>query len=138
MAASNQLLQGIKSILRSRNITYKALSKKLGVSEATVKRDLSRGGFSLRRLDEICKALQLGVSDLIQPPNLRSLVTELSESQERALVADPRMLVVTYLLTNDWRFQEIVSAFQLSDNELVSILLERGRALASEAAALVR
>jgi DNA-binding Xre family transcriptional regulator len=124
MAASNQLLQGIKSILRSRNITYKALSKKLGVSEATVKRDLSRGGFSLRRLDEICKALQLGVSDLIQPPNLRSLVTELSESQERALVADPRMLVVTYLLTNDWRFQEIVSAFQLSDNELVSILLK--------------
>ena len=124
MAASNQLLQGIKTILRTRNITYRVLAKKLGVSEATVKRDLSRGGFSLRRLDDICKALQLGVGDLIQPPGLKSLVTELTEAQERALVVNPKMLVVTYLLTNDWRFQDIVSGFQLSDNELVSILLK--------------
>jgi len=124
MAASNQLLQGIKTILRTRNITYRVLAKRMGLSEATVKRDLSRGGFSLRRLDTICKALQLGVGDLIQPPGLRSLVTELTEAQERVLVSNPKMLVVAYLLTNDWRFQDILTGFQITDSELVAILLK--------------
>ena len=124
MPASNQLLQGIKAILRTRRITYRVLAHKLEVSEATVKRDLSRGGFSLRRFDEICRVLQIGVGDLIQPPGLRSLVTELTEAQERSLVANPKLLVVTYLLSNDWRFQEILSAFQMTDNELVSLLIK--------------
>ena len=124
MPASDQLLQGIKATLRSRGITYRALAQKLEVSEATVKRDLSRGGFSLRRLDDICRVLQLGVADLIQPPGLRTLVTELTEAQERALVANPKMLVITYLLSNDWRFQDIVSGFQMEEAELVSILLK--------------
>jgi DNA-binding Xre family transcriptional regulator len=124
MPASNQLLHGIKTILRTRNITYRVLARRMGLSEATVKRDLSRGGFSLRRLDSICKALQLGVGDLILPPGLRSLVTELTEAQERVLVGNPKMLVVTYLLTNDWRFQDIVTGFQITDSELVAILLK--------------
>ena len=124
MTASAQLLQGIKTILRTRRITYRALAQKLGVSEATVKRDLSRGGFSLRRFDEMCRVLQINVGDLVQSPGLTTLVTEFTESQERALVASPRLLVVTYLVSNDWRFQDIVSAFQVSENELVSLLLK--------------
>jgi len=124
MPASAQLMQGIKAVLRTRRITYRQLSHKLGVSEATVKRDLSRGGFSLRRLDAICRALQIGVGELVQPPVLRSLVTELTEAQEHTLVANPRLLVVAYLVSNDWRFRDILSAFQVSDNELVSLLIK--------------
>ena len=124
MTASAQLLQGIKTILRTRRITYRALAQKLGVSEATVKRDLSRGGFSLRRFDEMCRVLQINVGDLVQSPGLPSLVTEFTEAQERALVASPKLLVVTYLVSNDWRFQDIVSAFQMDENELVSLLLK--------------
>lgn len=124
MPASMQLLQGIKTILRTRRITYRALAEKLGVSEATVKRDLSRGGFSLRRFDEICRVLQVGIGELVQSPGLPTLVTELTEAQERVLVANPRLLVITYLVSNDWRFQDIVSAFQINENELVSLLLE--------------
>jgi len=81
----------------------------------------------LRRLDQICSAMELTLADLMQPPEDLALVTQLSEAQEIALANQPKILVVTYLLVNDWKFQEIVSAFQMDDNELIDILLRLDR-----------
>jgi hypothetical protein len=105
-------------------MTYRQLAAAIGVSEPTVKRDLSRGDFSLSRLDRICEALELSLTELAQAPAAGiGLLTQFSEQQERALVRDPRLLVVTYLLVNDWKWAEITSTFQLDDNALVSVLL---------------
>ena len=109
MSARLALLNGIKGALRARKVTYRELAQSIGVSEATIKRDLSRGGFSLLRLDEICSSLGLTLNDLTQRPEAAEVITELSDSQERALVSDPKVLLVTYLLVNDWKFQDIVS-----------------------------
>jgi DNA-binding Xre family transcriptional regulator len=121
------VLAGIKAVLRSRKQTYRQLARQIGVSEATVKRDLSRGTFSLRRLDQICAALGLTLNELTQVNLGADLVTQLSEAQEVALVGNPKILLVTYLLANDWKFADIVSAFQMDDNELVNILLRLDR-----------
>jgi len=123
VSARLALLNGIKGALRARKVTYRELAKSIGVSEATIKRDLSRGSFSLLRLDEICSSLGLTLSDLTQRPEAAEVMTELSDSQERALVSDPKVLLVTYLLVNDWKFQEVVSTFELDENEYVKILL---------------
>ncbi len=123
MSAASTLLQGLKAALRTRKLTYRELARRIGISEATVKRDMSRGNFSLRRLDQICSAIGLSLNDLLQPPEDLALVTQLSEAQEIALANQPKILVVTYLIVNDWKFQEIVSAFQMDDNELIDILL---------------
>lgn len=127
MTASGALLRAIKSALRLRGLAYRDLAKLLGVSEPTVKRDLSKGRFSLRRLDQICAALGLTLADLLQPPEEQELVTELSEAQELALVSQPRNFVVTYLLVNDWKFREITEAFRMDENELIEILLRLDR-----------
>ena len=123
MAATAPLLRAIKTVLRSRGLTYKQLAERLAVSEATVKRDMSRGQFSLKRLDQICAALDLTLNDLMQSPDKQDLVTQLSEAQEVALISQPRYFVVTYLLVNDWKFKEITAAFQMDENELIDILL---------------
>jgi hypothetical protein len=91
----------------------------------TVKRDLSRGKFSLERLDKICEVLGVEVNDLIQPAD-SSPLTELSDEQEQALVANPKLLLVTYLVINDWKFNEIVSTFQIDENELGEDCSENG------------
>ena len=127
MSARLALLNGIKVALRARKVTYRELAQSIGVSEATVKRDLSRGHFSLMRLDQICSSLSLTLCDLTQRPEAAEVVTELSESQERALTGDPKVLLVTYLLVNDWKFQDIVAAFELDENEYVRILLRLDR-----------
>jgi DNA-binding Xre family transcriptional regulator len=124
MSAATSIVQSIRSALRQRHMTYRELAAAIGVSEPTVKRDLSRGDFSLSRLDRICDALNLSLSDLTQVSAAGStLLTQLSEQQERALVLDPRLLVVTYLVVNDWKWSEITSTFQLDDNALISVLL---------------
>ena len=123
MSGAAVLVKGIKIRLKTQGISYRRLAELIGISEPTVKRDLSRGNFSLQRLDRICEALGVSVSDLVQPVDHAPL-TELSERQEQALVSDPRALVVTYLIVNDWKFDEIVAAFRLDENELVSILLK--------------
>jgi transcriptional regulator with XRE-family HTH domain len=127
MSISAALLSAIKANLRMRGLTYRDLAPLIGVSHTTVKRDLSRGNFSLKRLDKICTALGVVLRDLTQPPEGLDLVTQLSEAQELALITQPKLLVVTYLLVNDWKFREIVDAFRMDDNELIDILLRLDR-----------
>lgn len=123
MSASQQLVQGIKSHLRKEGITYRELAARIGVSVPTIKRDLSRNNFPLRRLDQICATLEIAVGDLLSPPGTDAL-TMLSEAQEQALVADPRLLLTTYLILNDWKFEQIIDAFRIETNQLVSLLLK--------------
>jgi transcriptional regulator with XRE-family HTH domain len=117
------LVQGIKARLRAQGMSYGELAKLVGISEPTVKRDLSRGNFSLKRLDQFCQALGVSLAQLVQPTDTAPL-TQLSEQQEQLLVSDPQALVVTYLIVNDWKFDEIISTFQLDENQLVNLLLK--------------
>jgi transcriptional regulator with XRE-family HTH domain len=127
MANSKTLITNLKAVLKTRGITYRELAKRLDVSEPTVKRDLSRGGFSLQRLDEICEAIGINLEELVQPPAPGAPLTQLSDEQERAIVSRPKLLLVAYLTANDWRFQEIVSTFQIGESELIDILLKLER-----------
>jgi transcriptional regulator with XRE-family HTH domain len=123
MANTKTLLKNLKSRLRADGITYRELAKRLRVSEPTVKRDLSRGAFTLVRLDQICEVLNVTLEELVQPQTVAAL-TELSAEQERALVSRPKLLLVAYLTANDWKFAEIVATFQLTESELIDILLK--------------
>ena len=123
MSNSKTLVRNLKTRLRVEGITYRELARRLGVSEPTVKRDLSRGSFSLRRLDQICVALDLSLAELLEPPSRSALLTELSAEQEMALASRPKLLLVSYLVVTDWKFHEIVSTFDVSESELIDMLL---------------
>lgn len=126
MIGTGALVQGVKTRLRAQGLTYRELARKLGLSEPTIKRDLARGNFSLKRLDRICEVLGIGIEELLSSPD-RSPITELTEQQEHALVSNPRLLVVTYLVVNDWKFADIIATFRLDANELIDVLLKLDR-----------
>lgn len=126
-SVARALVDGLKATLRAREMTYRDLARELRVSEATIKRDFSRGTFSLLRLDQICACLGIGLNDLMHPLDKAELVTELSEAQETALASNPKILVVTYLVVNDWKFDEIVAAFDMTESQLIDILLRLDR-----------
>lgn len=124
MSGSKLLLRSIREHLRAKGMTYRDLALRLGVSEPTVKRDLSRGNFSLGRLDRICEVLDVGIEELLRGGgDSLVLLTELGDVQELELIADAKLLLTTYLVLNDWKFGEILSTFRIDENELVSLLL---------------
>jgi len=126
MTGTAKLVQGVKARLRAQGMTYRELARKLALSEPTIKRDLARGNFTLERLDRMCEVLGVGVEDLLSSPDTTPL-TELTEQQEHALVSSPKLLLVTYLIVNDWKFADIIATFRLDANELIDVLLRLDR-----------
>jgi len=126
MTGSVQLVHGVKAHLRAQGITYRDLASRLGLSEPTVKRDLASGRFTLERLDRICEVLGIDLEQLLSMPDAAP-VTELTEEQENALVFHPKLLLVTYLVVNDWKFADITSTFRLEPSDLIDVLLKLDR-----------
>jgi transcriptional regulator with XRE-family HTH domain len=118
------IVDAIKRRLRAQGMTYLALARRLKLSEPTVKRDLARGDFSLKRLDEICEVLGATVAELVNEEPPRELrITRFTDAQERALTNDPRLVLLTYLLVNRWTLDEITDVIELGENDLVKALL---------------
>jgi transcriptional regulator with XRE-family HTH domain len=118
------IVDAIKRHLKAQGITYRALARRLRVSEPTVKRDLTRGDFSLKRLDEICNILGMTVADLANEESPRDLrITRFTDKQERALTSDPKLVLLTYLLVNRWPLDDITRAVEFGANDLVRLLL---------------
>jgi transcriptional regulator with XRE-family HTH domain len=102
MGDTNRIILALKRGLRARGITYAMLAKRIGLSEPSVKRILSKGSLSLPRLERICEATGLSMEELLRPVSAGPAETSstLSAAQETALAADPQLLGCFYLLTN--------------------------------------
>lgn len=128
MALLNELVDSLKRTLKGRGITYAVLARQLGISEATVKRMFSTGAISLKRLDEICQALDIGLAELaIESRSGRDPLAELSVEQEQALVDDPALMLAMYLVLNRWQQDEVLSRYKLSETQWTLLLAKLDR-----------
>ncbi len=124
MGTATTIVGAIKQQLKLQGLTYQELARRLKVSEPTVKRDLARGDFTLSRLEGICEVLGVTIADLANMEPARALlITQFTEQQERMLASDAKLLLLTYLLVNQWKLDEILARFQITENDLVSLLL---------------
>lgn len=129
MAQVTLLVQELKRFLRAQGITYADIARKLGLSESSIKRMFSKQAFSLRRFEQICNCAGIEMSDLIEFMNdRREYLTELTPQQEEALLANPKLLLVTYLLINGWALGEITDSFLIEKDEVERLLIHLHRA----------
>jgi transcriptional regulator with XRE-family HTH domain len=119
MALRARLIDALKASLRSRGMTYRALAKKIGVSEPTVKRMFSNGTFTLERIEQILEVIELDLEELARLVRDGSPApSELTQEQEAALAQDARLFSVFWLIQNQWSFAEILGAFAITRAEL--------------------
>jgi transcriptional regulator with XRE-family HTH domain len=106
---SARILANVKAALKSRGMTYAQLAGRIGLSEASVKRVLSRGTLSLRRLEQICDALGTSVPEMARLMHNSSAerAEELTLAQEKALAADPKLFACFHLVANGRSYREI-------------------------------
>ena len=63
----------------------------------------------------------------LPPDASRRDVEELDEEQEEVLVGDRKLLLVAFLLLNHWTVDQIVSAYDIDDLEMVRLLARLDR-----------
>lgn len=128
MSQIRSLVDTLKLELRKQRITYKQVSKALDLSETSVKRLFSEAAFSIKRLEKVCELIHLDISDLVHlmEKNIE-LTTQLNFEQEKELVSDLKLLLVTLLLINKLEFADIIKVYDITEPEGVQLLAHLDR-----------
>jgi transcriptional regulator with XRE-family HTH domain len=128
MARTAALVDRLKRELRARNLTYAAVAKGLGMSEASVKRMFSRREFTLSRLDAICELAGMEFSDLARGLAAQdAVISQLTYEQEKEFVENPRLMAVALSTLNHWSFEQIVAFYDIDAAECTRLLARLDR-----------
>lgn len=123
MSQSSALIDTLKQALKGRRMTYAEVGRRLKMSEANVKRMFATKRFTLERLEDVCKLIQLDLSDLIKIyEESRHRITQLSEEQEEELMRDAKLLLVAVSVRNRLSFDDITRHYEVSKTQCVRYL----------------
>lgn len=128
MSTSADLVTVLKKELKAAQMTYADLAKALGMAESSVKRMLAKGDMPLSRIDAMCRALKLDFAELARRvADMQPLLAEMTEAQERAVVADKKLLLCAICVLSQWTLEQITSSYRLSEAEGISCLAKLDR-----------
>ncbi|MBQ0943009.1 helix-turn-helix transcriptional regulator [Ideonella sp. 4Y16] len=128
MSTTQALIQVLKTELKAAGWTYAALARELGLAESSVKRMFARGDMPLARIDAICEVLKTDFTELsrrvaaAQPER-----HELTLEQERAVVADRKLLLMAVCCQSQWTLEQVVAHYRLSETEGIALLAQLDR-----------
>lgn len=124
MTQTRDILASLKKCLRAQGRTYSDVAAALGISEASVKRIFSEQTFSLQRLEEVCRFLDMSFYDLARMTRLGAAdeISRLTLKQEQGLARDPLVLTYFYLLLTGRTPKTIAREFGLDDQQQATML----------------
>lgn len=119
MEETRQLMAALKRYLKMRGVTYRSLGRRINLSEASIKRIFADESLTLKRLEQMCRSLDLRVAELVRMAERGDGRTAIpSMEQERALAANPLLLSYFYLLLNGSSEQEIRRDYEFEEKDL--------------------
>ena len=128
MSTTADLVIALKKELKSAQMTYADLALALGMAESSIKRMLARGDMPLSRIDAICRALKLDFADLARRvADAQPMLAQLTQDQERAVVADKKLLLVAICVLSQWTLEQITASYRLTQAEGIKYLLQLDR-----------
>ena len=128
MSTTADLVTALKKELKNAQMTYADLAQALGMAESSVKRMLAKGDMPLSRIDAICRALKLDFAEVAQRvADAQPLLKELTAEQERAVVADEKLLLVATNVLSQWTLEQMTAAYRLSEAEVIKYLAQLDR-----------
>jgi DNA-binding Xre family transcriptional regulator len=128
MSTTADLVTALKKELKAAQMTYADLAQAIGMAESSVKRMLAKGDMPLSRIDAICRALKLDFADLARRvADSQPLLQELSAEQERAVVADKKLLLMAICVLSQWTLEQVLATYRLTEAEGVKYLAQLDR-----------
>lgn len=128
MSTTADLVLALKKELKSAQMTYADLARALGMAESSVKRMLAKGDMSLSRLDAVCRALKLDFAELARRvADAQPLLKELTQEQEKAVVADKKLLLTAICVLSQWTLEQITAYYRLTEAECIKYFAQLDR-----------
>jgi DNA-binding Xre family transcriptional regulator len=128
MSTTADLITALKKELKSAQMTYADLAHGLGMAESSVKRMLAKGDMPLSRIDAVCRVLKLDFAELARRvADAQPLLKELTQEQERAVVADKKLLLVAICVLSQWTLEQISGYYRLSEADCIKYLAQLDR-----------
>jgi len=125
MSSTAALIAALKQEMKSAGITYAGLAQRLGMAQSSVKRMLAKGEMPLSRLDAICAALKIDFADLARTvADARPLLVEMTLEQEKAVVADNKLLLTAICVLSQWTLEQIVRYYRMTEAETIARLVK--------------
>lgn len=119
-ASPSLLVAELKRTLREQKLTYAQIAPQLKLSVPTIKRMFSRGDFTLERFERICALANCSLAEIAARAGERAApVRQLTLAQERQIVADPQLLLVTWLVLNRASLADIVRDYRLAERDVL-------------------
>jgi DNA-binding Xre family transcriptional regulator len=128
MSTTADLVSALKKELKAAQMTYADLARALGMAESSVKRMLAKGDMALSRIDAICRALKLDFAELARRvADAQPLLVELTQAQEKAVVADKKLLLCAICVLSQWTAEQISASYRLSMADCIRHLAQLDR-----------
>ncbi len=128
MSTSADLVTALKKELKTAHMTYADLARSMGMAESSVKRMLAKGDMPLSRVDTICRALKLDFAELARRvADAQPLLAELTEAQEKAVMADKKLLLAAICVLSQWTLEQMTSQYRLTEAECIKYLAQLDR-----------
>ncbi len=125
MSQSLQIIITLKKTLKAKGLKYIDVANHLYMSESSIKRQFTQGDISLSRLEKICEMLSMDITDLLELVQLEGVhLEQLTIQQERKLVSDTKLMLVTVLVLNNLTFEQIFDLYDFEKPELIKYLLQ--------------
>lgn len=125
MDNSQRLISALKRTLRARAISYAQVAAALELSEATIKRQFSRGHFTLERFQAICDLAKTSIPALVNSQEwLSDAAVHLDIEQERLLIRDRRLLLFAICALSNFTVEAIIERYLVTKAEAVQLLLK--------------
>lgn len=128
MKQTEAVLEALKRALKSRGVTYAHVAKALGLSQASVKRLFSTGHFTLERFEQVCELAQTSITQLARElEGGKDEVEQLTPEQERAIMADRKLLLAALCALNHLSLEQITQTYAISKAECIQLLVQLDR-----------
>jgi transcriptional regulator with XRE-family HTH domain len=130
MSTTADLITALKAELKTAGLTYADLARELGMAESSIKRVFAKGDMPLSRIDEVLRVLKMDFAELArkvadaQPLKLRR---ELTLEQEKAVIADRKLLLMAICCLSQWTLEQVVETYRMSQAEAIKYLAQLDR-----------
>jgi DNA-binding Xre family transcriptional regulator len=128
MSTTADLVLALKKELKAAQMTYADLALALGMAESSVKRMLAKGDMPLSRIDAMCRALRIDFAELARRvADAQPLLHEMTQEQERAVVADKKLLLCAICVLSQWTLEQITTQYRLTETDGIKCLAQLDR-----------